>query len=202
MESEFKYKNPLEKRWLVIYVRPRWENKVGMLLAEQLIESFFPTTTTENQWADRKKIVTKPLFTGYVFVRINDRDLTTVRYTIGVLNFVYFMGRPAIIRDSEIVQLKAVVNNYNNLEVVNLNVFSCGDRVRIRSGLLHDQEGNIMQIQGKNVLMSLDHLDCALVTCVSINQITIVIPSAKTNNAKHNEIAANALVLKQDEFTK
>ncbi|RZJ78678.1 MAG: UpxY family transcription antiterminator [Flavobacterium sp.] len=171
MKSELKFRNSLKKKWLVIYVRPRWEKKVYMLLQEQDIESFCPTTTTENQWADRKKMVTTPLFTGYVFVRINDRDLTKVRYAIGVLNFIYFMGKPAVIRDIEIEQLKTMVNNYNNLQVVNLNELSAGDRVRIKSGLFHNQEGKIIQIQGKNVLMSFDHLDCALVSCVPIGNI-------------------------------
>ncbi|WP_214225537.1 UpxY family transcription antiterminator [Pedobacter sp. B4-66] len=176
MEFEFKYRKPLEKKWLVIYVRPRWEKKVDQLLQEQGIESFCPTTTTENQWADRKKMVTRPLFTGYVFVKIDDRDLTKVRYTMGVMNYIYFMGKPAVIRDAEVEQLKEMVKNYNNLQVVGLNELSAGDKVRIRSGLFHNQEGNIIKIQGKNVLMSFDHLDCALVTYVPVSQVVKTIP--------------------------
>lgn len=171
MESKLKFRNSLEKKWLVIYVRPRWEKKVNMLLEEQGIESFCPTTTTENQWADRKKMVTTPLFTGYVFVRINDRDLTKVRYATGVLNYIYFMGKPAVIRDTEIEQLKMMVNNYNNLHVVSLNELSAGDRVRIKSGIFNNQEGNVIQIRGKSVLMSFDHLDCALISCVPISKV-------------------------------
>ncbi len=179
MESEFKYRNPLEKKWLVIYVRPRWEKKVEMLLKEQDIESFCPTTTRESQWVDRKKMISTPLFTGYVFVRISNRDLTKVRYSIGVLNYIYFMGKPAVIRDIEIERLKMAINSYNNLQIVNLNEISAGDRVRIRSGLFHNQEGEIIQVQGKNVLMSFDHLDCALVSCVPIDR---VIKTSTENN--------------------
>ena len=36
-------------------------------------------------------MVSVPLFTGYVFVKIDDRDLTRVRYTFGVINFIYFI---------------------------------------------------------------------------------------------------------------
>jgi transcriptional antiterminator RfaH len=172
MKPALKIRNPLDKKWLVIYVRPRWEKKVNMLLAEQEIESFCPTITTENQWADRKKMVTTPLFTGYVFVRINDRDLSKVRYAIGVLNFIYFMGKPAVIRDVEIEQLKTLVSNYNNLQVVNLNELSAGDRVRIKSGIFTNKEGNVIKIQGKNVLMSFDHLDCVLISRMSISKVT------------------------------
>lgn len=182
MEFEFKFRKPLEKKWLVVYVRPRWEKKVDILLTQLSIECFCPTTTTENQWADRKKMVTKPLFTGYVFVRINDRDLTKVRSTMGVLNYIYFMGKPAVIRDLEIEQLKTMVNNYDNLQVVNLNELTPGDRVRIRSGVFHNQEGNIIQIQGKKVLMSFDHLYSALVTCLPIDQVV----KTSLRNTLHN----------------
>lgn len=152
-------------------MRPRWEKKVDKLLQQQGIESYCPLQTTENQWADRKKKVSVPLFTGYVFVKINDRDLTKVRYTHGVLNFIYFLGRPAVIRESDMIQLKEMVETYNNLEIVNLSEISAGDRVRIRKGLFYNQEGNVIKVEGKTVLMSFDHIDCALVTRVEINHL-------------------------------
>ncbi|WP_199141757.1 UpxY family transcription antiterminator [Pedobacter sp. ASV12] len=174
------YKKMLEKNWLVVYVRPRWEKKVDRLLQEQGIESFCPTKTTENQWADRKKMVALPLFTGYLFVKIDDRELTKVRYTLGVLNFIYFMGHPAVVREAEMDRLKEMVKMYNSLEVVGLNELSAGDRVRIRSGVFYNQEGKIIQIQGKTVLLSFEHLDCALVTRIAINQLMQITPQKTT----------------------
>src|SRR5690606_5438674 len=171
MEQAIKYIRKLRKNWLIIYVRPRWEKKVDRLLQEQGIETFCPLITTENQWADRKKQVSVPLFTGYVFVRIDDRDLTKVRYTLGVLNYIYFMGKPAVVRDIEIEKLKEMVEMYNDLEIVNLNTRAPGDRVRSRSGLFSNQEGEIIKVEGKTVLMSFDHIDCALVTRIEINQL-------------------------------
>ncbi|MFZ4263623.1 transcription termination/antitermination NusG family protein [Sphingobacterium sp. HJSM2_6] len=132
--------------------------------------------TTENQWADRKKKVSIPLFTGYVFVKIDDRYHTNVRNTFGVVNFIYFMGKPAIIKESEIEKLREIVETYNNLEIIHLNEISTGDKVRIRSGLFYNQEGEVIKIKGKTVLMTIDHLDCALVTRIEINQLTKVTP--------------------------
>lgn len=171
MDTPINYLKKPKKNWLVIYVRPRWEKKVDRLLQEQGIETFCPLRTTENQWADRKKKVSVPLFNGYVFVRINDRDLTKVRYTLGVLNFIYYLGRPAVIRDIEIEQLKDMVLDYNDLEIINLNDFEPGDRARIKSGVFTNQEGKIINVQGKTVLMSFDNMDCAIVTRIEINQL-------------------------------
>lgn len=171
METPVNYLKKPKKNWLVIYVRPRWEKKVDKLLQEQGIETFCPLRTTENQWADRKKKVSVPLFNGYVFVRIDDRDLTKVRYTLGVLNYIYYLGKPAVIRDTEIENLKEMVLRYNDLEIVNLSEFASGDRVRIRSGVFTNQEGKIIQVQGKTVLMSFDNMECAVVTRIEINQL-------------------------------
>lgn len=175
MESKINYRPSFSKKWMVIYTRPRWEKKVDRLLQEQGIESFCPVRNVENQWADRKKMVSLPLFNGYVFVKINEREECKVRYTMGVLNFIYYMGKPAIVRDNEIDKLKQIIDSYSNVEVVSLSEISKGDRVRIKSGLFHNQEGQIIQIQGKHVLMSFDDLDCALVTRIPVSNIMLTI---------------------------
>ncbi|SER18254.1 UpxY family transcription antiterminator [Pedobacter rhizosphaerae] len=175
MESKINFRPSFAKKWLVIYVRPRWEKKVDKLLQEQGIESFCPVRNVESQWADRKKMVSFPLFAGYVFVKINEREEYRVRATMGVLNFIYYLGRPAVVRDNEIEKLKYIADSYHDAEVVSLDELSKGDKVRIKSGLFHDQEGRIIQIQGKHVLMSFDNLDCAVVTRVSVNNLMLTV---------------------------
>jgi len=179
MESKLNIKPSFKKKWFVIYTRPRWEKKVDRLLQEQGIESFCPVKNVESQWADRKKIISHPLFTGYVFVRIDEREAFKVRYVMGVLSFINYMGKPAVIRDEEIGRLKHIMEAYNDVDVVSLTELSKGDRVRIKSGVFHDQEGKIIQIQGKHVLLSFDHLDCALVTRVALNNLIVTVNQQK-----------------------
>lgn len=173
MESTLGYKPSFSKNWLVVYTRPRWEKKVDRLLKLQCIESFCPLRNVESQWADRKKMVALPLFNSYVFVRINEREEYKVRYTLGVLNFVNYMGKPAIIRENEMERLQQMMKIYQNADIVNLNEVSMGDRVRIKNGLFNHVQGEVLQIQGKNVLMTFDHLDCALVTRVPVTDLVI-----------------------------
>ncbi|MGM9475666.1 UpxY family transcription antiterminator [Pedobacter sp. GSP4] len=172
MESKINFRPSFAKKWFVIYTRPRWEKKVDKLLQEQGFESFCPVRNVENQWADRKKVVSLPLFTGYVFVRIDERDGFKVKFVQGVLNFINYMGKPAVVRDGEIDRLKQIMDAYNDVDVVSLSGVSKGDRVRISNGLFHNQEGEVIQIQGKHVLMSFDHLDCAVVTRVPLSNLT------------------------------
>ena len=67
-----------EKKWYVIYTRPRWEKKVASLLQAKAIEHYCPLNRVMKQWSDRKKIVLEPLFKGYIFVKVKE----SVRYGV------------------------------------------------------------------------------------------------------------------------
>lgn len=171
MEESSKLRSLNQRSWFVIYTRARWEKKVDHLLQQQGINSFCPLKKVESQWADRKKIVELPLFSSYVFVNINLKEEQIVRQTHGVLNFIYFLGKPAKVQDSEIEKIKEILLKNPDAEVVSLDNICLGDRVRIKSGVLSNHEGSVVKINGKTVLMVFDHLDCALVTRVSVSEL-------------------------------
>jgi transcriptional antiterminator RfaH len=171
MEELSKLRSSKTRNWFVIYTRARWEKKVDHLLQQQGINSFCPLKKVESQWADRKKVVELPLFSSYVFVNINLKEQQQVRQTHGVLNFIYFLGKPAIVQDSEIEKIKDVLLKNPDAEVVSLENVCVGNRVRIKNGVLANQDGSIVKVNGKTVLMVFDHLDCALVTRVSVSDL-------------------------------
>lgn len=173
-----------EKRWLVIYTRPRWEKKVEKQLNEQGIEAYCPLRQVQNQWADRKKKVSLPLFNSYVFVKVDLREDATVLYTMGVLNYVYFMGKPAVVSNKIIEDLKISISIYKDIEVVNIRNISVGDHVLIKQGVFVNQKGQVLQVNGKNVLMILDNINCALVTHVPSNQIELQSADKEYENVK------------------
>lgn len=163
--------NILTRKWMVIYTRPRWEKKVNQLLETQDIISYCPVRKVEHEWSDRKKIVEIPLFSSYIFVKINMREQSKVRQTLGVINFVYYQGKPAIVDEKIINEIKHFIHLCPEMEVVNLNDLSVGDRVKIKSGVFVNQTGKLIEIQGKNVLMSLDNIGCLLIAKVPSNNI-------------------------------
>lgn len=173
MENQFSSHTVRHKRWLVIYTRPRWEKKVDRLLKMQDIESYCPLKTVINQWADRKKTVELPLFGSYVFVRVSEPEEYKVRQTLGVLNFIYYMAKPATIRDQVIEKIKTYTVICPDAEVVDLLELSVGDRIRVKNGIFYNQEGTVIRIQGKNVLMIFDHLNCALVSRTLVSNVIL-----------------------------
>src|SRR5215831_13309437 len=101
-----------EPKWYAIYTRQRWEKKVTRLLEEKGIECYCPLNKTVRQWSDRKKVVAEPLFTSYVFVKTIEKMHNEVKGLSGVINLVYWLNKPAVIRDEEIDIIKCFLNEY------------------------------------------------------------------------------------------
>jgi transcription antitermination factor NusG len=153
------------KQWLAIYTKPRWEKKVNNLLLNKGIESWCPLQKKVRQWSDRKKTIEEPLFKSYVFVYINNKtERTNVLSTDGVLNFVYYLGKPAIIKDEEINNIKHYLSETSlSLELIALEGFKQDDKVRINHGVFMDNEGTVLRSGKKKVYVEIKTLGRLLV---------------------------------------
>src|ERR1700712_1249639 len=96
--------------WYAVYTKPRWEKKVYALMTERGITAYCPLNKVRRKWSDRVKTVEEPLFSSYVFVQAEDDGLTNVRMVGGVVNFVYWQGKPAVIPEREILTIKKFLN--------------------------------------------------------------------------------------------
>lgn len=164
-----------KKQWYALYTRPRWEKKVADLLEKKKVEVYCPLNKVQKQWADRKKIVLEPLFASYVFVYITEREHLSIKQTDGVINFVYWLNRPAVIRNEEIDTIKKFLNEYDHVSVertqVNLN-----DRVRIINGPLMMWEGNVVEIRTNTVKITLPSLGQTLVAEIRKENLETISP--------------------------
>ena len=163
--------NAVPRKWLAIYSRPRWEKKVNQLLVEKGFESYCPLNKVRRKWSDRMKIVEEPLFKSYVFVKVSEEDRTAVRMTPGVINFVYWEGKPAVIKEKEISIIKRFLNEYENVEVQPMNL-QVHQRVKITTGPLMDHEGEVLSVQRKAVKVAIDSLGYILVAYIDRTKLT------------------------------
>jgi transcription antitermination factor NusG len=170
-----KNNHSLTRKWFAIYSRPRWEKKVNQLLTEKGIESYCPLNKVRRRWSDRMKVVEEPLFKSYVFVKVSDDDRTGVRMTPGVINFVYWEGKPAVIREKEINAIKRFLDEYENVEVQPMNLH-VHQRVMITTGPLMDHEGEILSVRRKAVKVAIDSLGYILVAYIDRSKLTSARP--------------------------
>ena len=161
-------------RWYALYTRSRWEKKVNQLLTERGYESYCPLNKVTRRWSDRVKIVEEPLFKSYIFVKITDKERTSVRMVEGVINFVYWQGKPALVREKEIQTIRKFLDEYDNVSVAEAASFSPHQRVRIISGPLMDHEGEILQIRKRTFQVAIDSLGFILIAFIDRKKLTSV----------------------------
>lgn len=157
-------------KWYAIYTRPRWEKKVNGLLTQKGIESYCPLNKVRRKWSDRIKLVEEPLFKSYVFVKIDESARTNVRMTNGVVNFVYWNGKPAIIKEREIQVIRRFLDEYENVEVSRIN-FIPDERVKVVSGPMMEQEGKILEVKNKVAKVCIDSLGYMLIAYIDKSKL-------------------------------
>jgi transcription antitermination factor NusG len=155
----------LTSHWYAIYTKSRWEKKVHALLTEKKIESYCPLNKVRKKWSDRMKTVEEPLFKSYVFARVNEEEQTKVRLTPGVMNFVYWQGKPAVIPAREIETIRKFLNEYDNVTAESIELKE-DERVTIRQGLFMDHEAKIIKIEGNRVKVIIESIGYSLIASI------------------------------------
>jgi len=141
--------------WYVASTRPRHEKVVYDQLLRLRIESFLPVYESLRQWHDRKKRILLPTFPGYIFVRIPFDERRRVLQVAGITRMVEFGGRPAMLPQDELEQLRAALS----LRKCEPHpYFPVGQRVKIISGPLRGLCGVVQRARKLRLIISVDCL--------------------------------------------
>lgn len=127
--------------WFVVYTKSRNEKKVAELLQKNGVEVFCPLVKLKKNWSDRTKIIETPLFNSYVFVNLPEKDRNLVFNVPGVIRYLFWLKKPAIVKDSEIESLKAVL--HETMDSFSIENYQIGDTVKISEGAFKGLDGVI-----------------------------------------------------------
>ncbi|SNR49603.1 UpxY family transcription antiterminator [Flavobacterium sp. ov086] len=147
--------------WYVVYTKPRWEKKVADKLNQIGIECYCPLITQVKQWSDRKKKIEVPLFNSYVFVQLADTDRNSVFQVAGVVRYLFWLGKPAIVRDEEINSIKASLEVPNIIDI-SVTSIQVGDRIKIEAGAFSNQDAIVQEVSNTHYILVLESLGCVL----------------------------------------
>lgn len=150
-----------EKKWYVVYTRPRWEKKVSASLVAKGVENYCPLNKVTKQWSDRLKVVLEPLFKGYIFVSPEQPDKWDVKKTDGIINYVYWLGKPAVVRASEIDIIKKFLQEFKDVQVTGHNA-DTNDTVIIKQGLLMNYKGIVLEAVGNKAKVKIESMGIQL----------------------------------------
>ena len=143
--------------WYVLYTKPRQEKKTALLLRQNGFEAYCPIRIELKQWSDRKKLVETPLFNSYIFVNVQEKDRTKVLSVPGVVQFVFWCGAPAVVKNKEIEEIKKWLNEYEH-DKITIEQFNVSDKVKIDSGSFKNLTGIIIKKNGNQVSLYIESL--------------------------------------------
>ena len=146
-------------KWYVAHTYSGYENKVKMDI-EKTVENrnmqnlFFdvlvPTEEVVEQKGDEKKVVTRKIYPGYVFVKMimTDESWYVVRNTRGCTGFVGPGSKPVPLTEEEVARM--------GVEVRTVDIdFAVGDTIRVTDGPLDGFTGVVEEINTEKQLVKL-----------------------------------------------
>jgi transcription antitermination factor NusG len=140
-----------QKCWLAAYTRSRHENHVAEQLRSKGLEFLLPTYQRWTRWSDRVKHAPAPLFPGYVFVHVSDRERVPVLQTVGVVRLVSIGGHAATLPDAEVERMRLCSSRFQDVEPH--PYLTIGQRVRVTHGPFSGWEGTLVQKQNASRLV-------------------------------------------------
>lgn len=161
---------PETKHWYAFYTKPKHEFKAQHQFTEAGITHYLPTIETIHNWKDRKKKILEPLFRGYIFVYGNEKERLTALQQSAVVRTVCFNGKPSIIPDYQIENLKILLSK--NSEVFVVNYLENGDYVKIVEGPFSGIIGKVKVIsKEKWIAVSIDLLSRTVLVRLPIDSV-------------------------------
>jgi len=160
--------------WYALYTKPRNEKKLAQLLQAKGIEVYCPVQEIVRQWSDRKKKVLEPVFSSYVFVFMNNyaKERIPVLETPGAVNFLFWLSKPAIVKDFEIEAIRDFLSSYKNVKFT--NDLKLGERVSIQEGPLMQLEGQLIRLSGRKAVLHISSLGVNLIAEVPLQSLSRV----------------------------
>ncbi|MEN9676829.1 MAG: hypothetical protein RIS76_2725 [Verrucomicrobiota bacterium] len=157
-----------DPRWFVAHTRPRCEKKVAAHCVREGLEHSLPLYRSVKRYRGKKVVFLKPLFPGYVFVKLPPgtagrlRQLDPVAAVLDPPDQTEFTSQLADI-------LRALDQE---VEVRWMPEVVAGQRVRIRQGPLRGLEGVVAERAGEmEVILRLEFISQAAAVRVSADDV-------------------------------
>lgn len=157
--------------WYVLYVSSRAEKKVAQRLVDKKIEVFCPIKIEKRQWSDRVKRVEVPYFQSYVFAKFSSKQVNCVLQTPGVVRRLYWMQKPAVIREEEMQEVIDFFKTHSDITKIS---YSEGEQVKITKGVFKDRKGVVLLNKKNQVILNVPVLSSGFKVIMNKANITTI----------------------------
>lgn len=164
-----------EQQWYAIQAKSNFENRMCRDLEFRGIKSYCPAIREVHQWADRKKMVERPLFPGYVFAHFPDSAETRLRVlqSAGAVRILGGFGTIEPIPQIEIDSIKKTLDSGRRF--ARHPFLREGARVRVRRGALKNVEGVLVRTKNNaQLVLSISLFSRSIATEVDLNDVELL----------------------------
>ncbi|TMP45716.1 transcription/translation regulatory transformer protein RfaH [Pseudoalteromonas citrea] len=149
------------KQWFLVSCKSKQESRAHLNFTNQCIVSYYPTVEVAKISKGKRTVKNEALFPGYIFVYLDPSSYlaSKVKNTLGVYGYVNYAGRPQVVPDSLISDLK------EKSRLIIDESIQTGAKVVICDGVYKNIEGIFMQVEGDKrytILIELLNQSCEL----------------------------------------
>ncbi|HSN48663.1 MAG TPA: UpxY family transcription antiterminator [Flavobacterium sp.] len=149
-------------KWYVVYTKPKWEKRASEQLTKFGVDCYCPMIKKVQQRSDRKVTVEVPLFTHYIFVQLDDKDRNKVFHSPGVVRYLFWLGKHAIVKDKEIQTIQDWLKSGDTAKEISVMQYQIGDRITLNSGPFCEQNAIVKDITKTHYVLILESLGYVL----------------------------------------
>ena len=157
--------------WFVAHTRPRCEKKLRMYLDRELIYNILPTVQSVHKYRGKTVSFDKPLFPGYVFLKIHPLSRQKVYQSDYVANLLDVPDQEGF--HSQLADIFEAIGSGCELKLA--PEIGAGKRVIIKSGPMRGIEGWVEDRYGRStVLLRLDFIGQAAALSMEADMLELV----------------------------
>jgi transcription antitermination factor NusG len=152
----------MKRNWYAVYTKSHYEKKVASLLSKKGIQNYYAVNKVNSKSLSSKKMVMQPLFNSVVFVHVTEAEMLTLKKIPGVINFVYWISKPAIFQNDEIAAVQQFTSVYQNIRLEKCAV-NVTDMIRITDDPVISFKDNAATIRFQTLKIKLPSLGYTMV---------------------------------------
>ncbi|MFL2809734.1 MAG: transcription termination/antitermination protein NusG [bacterium] len=162
-----------EKSWYVLRVRSQAERLVHVGLHHKQFEVINPTYQALSIRKDRRKVLTRPIFKGYMFINalLNPECHLDILKTPGVVEILKSPNGPTPVPDDQIENVRMLEKYVGDCFCG--TDFKVGDSVFVREGLLKGLRGVIDRLDPKKLHIHVDAIPGSVMIDVEPHQVQL-----------------------------
>ena len=141
-----------EKKWFALLTKSNYENIVYEGILQKKIEAFLPKVKTQSRRRDRRIMLERPLFPGYLFIRIcgHPGDHLNALKTVGAVRLLGNNTGPVPVASGQIESLRILTGTETDVITGSSALLKRGDPVMILEGPMAGLKGEFVHYKGKS----------------------------------------------------